>query len=129
MIKNILLYTVVFFFLFIVFFSIHSFYIENQNVILPFSLKGIYVFHFGFSLLVCSNFLFLSFFQKFSEQLGFIYLVTIVLKLLLFCILFYKPLFTEANLSFVARVSLFIPMLIFLFTEAVFIAKILKKVL
>jgi hypothetical protein len=64
--------------------------------------------------------------NKIFEQLGFIYLVTIVLKLLLFCLIFYKSLFAE-ELLFIARISLFVPMIIFLLTEAVFVAKILKK--
>lgn len=126
MIKSILVFSVVFFFLFLVSFSLHNFYIENQQVILPFSLKKVYLFHLIFSLLICANFFLFSTVDKIFEQLGFIYLVTIVLKLLLFCIIFYKSLFTE-ELSFIARISLFIPMIVFLLTEAIFVAKILKK--
>ncbi|MFK8059152.1 MAG: DUF6168 family protein [Polaribacter sp.] len=127
MIKNIFVYTLVFFSLFLVSFYLHQFYIENQELILPFSLKKVYIFHLCFSLLICINFLVFSSVDKISEQLGFIYLVTIVLKLILFSIIFYKSIFTEADLSLVARISLFIPMIVFLLTEAVFIAKILNK--
>jgi hypothetical protein len=65
--------------------------------------------------------------DKIFEQLGFIYLGTIVLKLLVFCITFYKSIFTEESLSFTARLSLLIPMVLFLLTEAFFVTKILKK--
>lgn len=127
MIKNILVFTTVFFFLFLVSFSLHQYFIENQEIVLPFSLKKIYLFHLAFSLLICANFLLLSTVDKIFEQLGFIYLGTIVLKLILFCLIFYKSIFTEQELTFAARISLFIPMIIFLLTEAVFVTKILNK--
>lgn len=127
MIKNIFLFTLVFFSLFIISFFLHQYYIENSDILLPFSLKKIYLFHFCFSLLICTNFLLLSTVDKIFEQLGFIYLATIAFKLILFCIIFYNPIFTEENLSFISRLSLFIPMIIFLLTEAIFVAKILKK--
>ena len=127
MIKSIFIYAFVFFLLFYISFFLHENYLEKQAIILPFSLKKIYLFHLGFSLLICTNFLLFSNVEKISEQLGFIYLATIVLKLILFCLIFYKPIFTEENLSFISRLSLFIPMIIFLLTEAIFIAKILKK--
>lgn len=127
MIKSIFLFAVVFFTLFFVSHFLHQNYIEKHNIILPFSLKKTYLFHLVFSLLICTNFLLFSSVDKIFEQLGFIYLATILLKLVLFCIIFYNPLFTEENLSFASRLSLFIPMIIFLLTEAFFIAKILKK--
>lgn len=127
MIKSILVFCVVFFFLFLISFSLHQYYIENQAIILPFSLKKVYLFHLVFSLLICTNFLLLSTVHKIFEQLGFIYLGTIVLKLILFSLIFYKSIFTEEELTFSARISLFIPMIVFLLTEAVFVAKVLNK--
>ena len=127
MIKNIFLYAFVFFSLFFLSFYLHENYLKKQELILPFSLRKVYLFHLGFSLLICSNFLIFSNVDKIFEQLGFIYLATIILKLIIFCIIFYNPIFTEENLSFNARLSLFIPMIIFLLTEAIFVAKILKK--
>jgi len=127
MIKSIFVYILVFFSIFFISFYLHETYIENQNIILPFSLKKIYLFHLGFSLLICTNFSLFSSVDKIFEQLGFIYLVTIVLKLILFCLIFYKSIFTEYNLSFSSRLALLIPMFIFLLTEAFFVAKILKN--
>lgn len=127
MIKNLLLYTFVFFSVFFISFFLHDFFLEKQALILSFSLKKVYIFHLGFSLLICSNFLVFSTVDKIFEQLGFIYLGTIVLKLILFCIIFYKSIFAEESLPFFARLSLFIPMIIFLLTEAFFVAIILKK--
>jgi hypothetical protein len=116
-------------FLSLFFISLHlnESYIEKQDIILPFSLRKVYLFHLGFSLLVCINFKALSVVDKIFEQLGFIYLFTLFLKIILFVAIFYKVLFTEESLTQVARVSLFIPMFIYLLTEAVFVTKILNK--
>lgn len=127
MIKQLLTYSIVFFLIYFIGYNLHEIIIGNYEIYLPFSLNKIYLFHVGFSLLICSNFLLFSTVNKIFEQLGFIYLVTIVLKIILFCIFFYKSIFTVENLSFSARISLFIPMIIFLLTEAFFVAKILMK--
>ncbi|WP_298779636.1 DUF6168 family protein [uncultured Polaribacter sp.] len=127
MIKSILLFAFVFFSLFFLSFSIHQNYLQSIEVLLPFSLKKVYLFHFGYSLLICINFILLSTVDKIFEQLSFIYLVTIFLKIVLFCVIFYNPIFSEENMSFTSRISLFIPTIIFLLTEAISVAKILKK--
>ena len=127
MIRSVLLFSAVFFIVFIIGFSIHDFLIQKQQIILPFSLKKVYLFHLFFSLIICINFLIFSNFNKFFEQLGFIYLGTILLKLTLFCFLFYPSIFTEEELALSSRMSLFIPVVLFLITEATIVAKILKK--
>ena len=127
MIRSVLLFSVVFFIVFIIGFSIHDFLIQKQQIILPFSLKKVYLFHLFFSLIICVNFLIFSNFNKFFEQLGFIYLGTILLKLTLFCFLFYPSIFTEEELALSSRMSLFVPVILFLITEATIVAKILKK--
>ena len=127
MIKSIVGFTFIFFFLFLVSLSLHELYLENKQLILPFSLQKVYLFHLVFSLVICSNFLVFSTAAKVFEQLGFIYLGTILLKLILFSIIFHKTIFSEKGLPFSARLSLFIPMLVFLLIETVFVTKILKK--
>lgn len=127
MIKSIALYIFVFLSLFFISLHLNESYIEKQDIILPFSLRKVYLFHLGFSLLVCINFKALSVVDKIYEQLGFIYLFTLFLKIILFVAIFYKVLFTEESLTQAARVSLFIPMFIYLLTEAIFVTKILNK--
>lgn len=127
MIKSIALYIFVFLSLFFISLHLNESYIEKQDIILPFSLRKVYLFHLGFSLLVCINFKALSVVDKIFEQLGFIYLFTLFLKIILFVAIFYKVLFTEESLTQVARVSLFIPMFIYLLTEAIFVTEILNK--
>ena len=127
MIKSILLYAFVFFSIFFLSFYLHEIILEKQEIILPYSLRKVYLFHLGFSLLICSNLQLLSTVNKLSEQIGFIYLATLVLKIILFSIIFYQPIFKEENLEQSARISLLIPAIIFLLTEVIFVAKTLNK--
>ena len=127
MIKTIFLYSFIFFTLFFVSFSLHNNFLEENQVLLSFSLKKVYLFHLGFSMLICINFKLLSSVNKIADQLGFIYLGTFLLKLVLFSIIFYQSIFTEEELSKISRISLLIHALIFLLTEAIFVAKILNK--
>ena len=127
MIKNIFLYTLVFFSLYFFSHFLHQSFIEKQKIILPFSLQKVYLFHTGFSLLVCMNLLLFSNVNKIIDQLGFIYLGTILLKLVLFSLLFYSSTIINDSLVLSARISLLIPLIIFLLTEAFFVSKILKR--
>lgn len=125
--KSFVIYFLVFFALYFLGFNIHQFILEKYALNTTFSLQKIYIFHFGFSLLICMNFKYFSSVDKIFNQLGFIYLISIFIKIILFSAIFYKSVFNEENLPFFSRVSLFIPAIIFLLTEAIFIANILNK--
>lgn len=127
MTKQIFFQILIFFGLFLVGFQLHEFILKKLELETAFSLKKVYLFHLGFSLLICINFSFFSTVDKIFQQLGFIYLVAIFLKIVVFSIIFYNPIFNQENLDFASRISLFIPLIIFLLTEAFFVAKILNK--
>lgn len=127
MIKNFITYTLTCISLYILGLFLHNTYLETKAILLPFSLQKIYLFHSGFSLIVCVNLLVLSNVNKILDQLGFIYLGTILLKIVLFSIIFYKSIITNEILEISARISLIIPLLIFLLTEAFFVVRILQK--
>jgi hypothetical protein len=127
MIRSIIAYTAIFFCIFIISFSLHEYLLDEREIILPFSLKKAYLFHLGFSLIICTNFQAISKVEKIFDQLGYIYLGTILLKLITFIAIFYKSIVTEEILPFITRISLLIPMIIFLLLEAIVVAKILKK--
>ena len=127
MIKHVLIYILIFSGLYLIGSNLHLKYIIYKDVSMPFSLEKVYAFHAFFSAIICVNFKLLSTVNKFLDQLGFIYLASLVLKIVTFSIIFYQPIFKEENLSQIARISLFIPTIIFLLTEAIFVAKILNK--
>ena len=113
--------------LFFLGYHLHENILKKLAIETAFSLKKVYLFHLGFSLLICTNFTIFSTVDKIFQQLGFIYLVSIFLKIVVFSIIFYNPIFSKENLDFASRISLFIPMILFLLTEAFFVAKILIK--
>ncbi|MBU3011161.1 hypothetical protein KO506_07085 [Polaribacter vadi] len=127
MIKKLIIYNTVFLILYILGYNIHDFILLKQEISLPFSIDKVYLFHAGYSALICINFLLLATVNKYLDQLGFIYLATMLLKFILFSITFYKPIFSEENLTIYSRLSLFIPTILFLLTEVIFVSKILKK--
>ena len=127
MIKSLLTYSFVFVGVYFLIYGVHESYIESNFIKLSYNLQKVYLFHFGFSLLICVNFKLFSTVDKIFDQLGYIYLATLVLKLILFAIIFYQSIFNEENLSQMARISLLIPTIIFLSTEAIFVIRILNK--
>jgi hypothetical protein len=125
--SKIILYLFTFTALFFIGFQTHTFFIEKAGLELPYNLHKIYLFHAGFSALVCVNLSIFSNVDKVFEQLGFVYLATLFFKIILYCIVFYKSIFTEDNLTRVEAISQLIPMFLFLLTEVIFVAKILNK--
>ena len=127
MIKQLFFQFSIFFALYFTSFFLHEFTLEKLEIEIAFSLKKVYLFHLGFSLLICVNFTIFSTVDKIFQQLGFIYLATIFLKIVVFNVIFYNPIFSKEDLDFASRISFFIPMIVFLSTEAVFVVKILNK--
>ncbi|QTE21568.1 DUF6168 family protein [Polaribacter cellanae] len=125
--KDIFRYILVFVGLFLIGYYTHLKILDLQGLKLQFSLEKVYLFHTFFSALISINLRFVSTVNKLFPQLGFIYLGTLVVKLILFAIFFYNPLFTVDSFSFAEKISLFIPLFIFLLTEAIFVVKILNQ--
>ena len=125
--KDIFRYIVVFVFLFLIGFYTHKFLLDFLGLKIIFSLEKVYLFHAFFSALICVNLRVFSTVDKLLPQLGFIYLSTLVLKLILFAIFFYNPLFTVDSFTSAEKGSLFFPLFVFLLTEAVFVLKILNQ--
>ena len=117
----------VFFTLFFIGFNLHGLILEKLALELPFNLRKTYLFHAGFSSLVCVNLIAFSNVDKVFEQLGFIYLISLFLKIILYCIVFNKSILTEYNLTKIEAISQLIPMVVFLLTEVIFVSKILNK--
>jgi hypothetical protein len=64
---------------------------------------------------------------KWKDQLGFIYIGALVFKLVFFSVLFSSFLFGDEPFTNTERVSMLLPVVIFLLPEVYFISKILMK--
>ncbi|TXD49913.1 DUF6168 family protein [Polaribacter sp. IC073] len=127
MIKRVLSILLVFIALYFVGVFIHTEILENIGITVPFSIKKLYQFHAGFSILVCINIVLLHTVNKLLEQLGFIYLGTMLIKIVLFSATFYQAIIKGENLATAAKLSLLVPTFIFLLTEVFFVVKIMNR--
>lgn len=105
----------------------HLMLLNNIEVTLPFSLKKLYLFHAGFSTLVGINIILISKIKKVLEQIGFIYLGSLLIKIMLFIAAFYPTITSEEKSSLIIKLSILIPTFLFLLIELLFVVKLLKK--
>lgn len=126
MLKKSITYVIAFALLGFLGFTTHNFYTEECRINLPFSLLKVYVFFAVFSLIICLLLNILSTVKKMENQIGLYYLASIFLKLPIFGATFYNSIF-KITLNTNQRLSLVIPMMVFLAVEVFFIAKILSK--
>lgn len=127
MVKSITLYLISFIVLYLIALSLHQYILEVNIVDNRFQLKPVYFFFAIASFLICVVFKSFTFFEKTREQLGFLYLFTIFIKILVFVILFYKSIISFPNITKTESLNILIPLFIFLFLEVFFISRILNN--
>lgn len=127
MIKDVLKFIVFFTLFVLVSYQVHNYFLKQNQIQLSFSLKEMYAFHAIVSLGICIKIRVLSSFKSCFAQLGFLYLATFFIKLILFALFFYNPVFTSMHFEIQEKIALLIPLFIFLFTEAVFVVNIINK--
>lgn len=128
LLKNILYYTLICGLVLAGGYALHNFILNQNNVEHPFILWDIYLFQGIATLVLCIAFEFIS--QKsehLRDQLGFLYLGAMALKVGLFCMVFSNILFSSLVLSRIDSLSLLIPVFLFLFLEVLIIVKILNR--
>ena len=126
MIKTFCLYLGAFLGLYLIGYYLHESVISNQDVTLRFNLKSVYLFSAITSFVLCVLFYFLSLIKKTKEQLGFIYLPTLVIKIGLFAILFKSDIFQLSEVTKTESLNLLLPIGLFLVLEVLFIARLLN---
>ncbi len=128
MIKQLSIYFINFTLVSLIGFYFHTIVLSQLADQSPISLKEVYTFFGGFSLLVCTTLLLLlSNTEKFKDQLGFLYLVSVALKIILFCIVFSKYIFTASSFTNKETINLLIPMILILVLEVFFTSKLLNN--
>ena len=124
MIKRIIYFIVAIIVLFILSYPLHNYVVTSQEISLSYSLLSIYIFHIISAIIIyciveaIANYL--------PSQAGYGYLASVFLKLGFFVLIFKNPVFTE-NLSKPERISLVIPLFLFLISEALGAGKLLNS--
>ena len=127
MIKSIVVYSISFAVLFFVSLFLHQYIIESQSVDIRFQLKPIYFFFAIASSLICVTFKSFTLFEKTKEQLGFLYLFTLFIKIILFSIIFYNSIVGLKDITKIESFNLLIPLFVFLALEVAFVAVLLNQ--
>ena len=127
MIKQIVQYIVVFILVGTTSFFLHQFLLQDDNLSFNRLLQEAYIFHFIFSLSVIVTFQLFSKNEKFFAQLGFIYMGTLVFKIVAYTAMCYPQLMGDQYLPRFYRASLLIPVFVFLGLEVFFVSKILER--
>lgn len=126
MFKKIGIYIVVFVLVGTTSYFIHLFLLGEIGIEFKALLKKSYTFHFCFSLVLLTIFQVLARFNKLFEQLGFMYMALLVVKIVIFAGLFYPQLLGDNLLPRFYRASLLIPVIVFLPLEVIFISKLMQ---
>lgn len=98
-------------------------YVIGQD--LPFSLLSVYLFHAIATIIIYLIVETLN--EKLPNQVGYAYLMLICFKIGAFVLIFQKSIFSLETLEMTSRISLVIPLFVFLITEGVIIGKLLTR--
>ena len=127
MIKSLMLYAASFAVLFLIIHFSQEFVLNESNKTVRFNLWDTNVFLVVASLLICVHLKLFSTIKSLQPQLGFIYLPTLFIKGGLFFLAFKSSVFSLETLTMVERLSLLLPLLLFLVLEVFFVVKILAQ--
>lgn len=127
MIKSIVVYSISFTVLFFVSLLLHQYIIDYQETNIRFQLKPVYIFFVLASFLICILFKAFTLFEKTKEQLGFLYLFTLFVKIIIFSILFYNSIVGLQDITKIESLNLLIPLFVFLALEVVFVSRLLNQ--
>lgn len=123
MIKRIITYVSFIALLFVVVFFTHQNFIRIEN--LRYSLFFVYLFHSISTLIIYILIEVIS--MKLPNQAGYAYLASIFLKIGFFVLLFNATVFSDAVLEKEERISLVIPLFLFLIAEAIAVSRLLNS--
>lgn len=102
----------------------HRFLIDHYSASLSFKLMDTYIFHFVAYFCVVVG---LEFTRKVTpDNVGFGYFATIFIKLGAFALIFGSVLFAQESLSMFERLSIVVPLLIFIFMETIHCSRLLR---
>lgn len=125
MIKRILFFLIAVLLLFVISFFSHNFILQSKEISVSFSLLGVYAFHVISAIVVYSIVELVA--EKTPNQAGYAYLASIFLKIGFFVLIFQASIFANEELTKPERISLVIPLFLFLITEAIAVSKLLNN--
>lgn len=125
MIKRVLYFIVAIILLFLISYNGHDYILNLREIELSYSLFSVYSFHVIATIIVYVSLEILA--DNLPNEAGYGYLALILLKIGFFLLIFQDTVFPEEKLIKLERVSLVIPLFLFLTTEAIVVSKLLNS--
>ena len=123
MIKRIISYLAIIIVVFIVVYFSHDYFLSAKE--LHYSLFSVYLFHVVSTILIYFIVEMVSW--KLPSQAGYAYLASMFLKIGFFVMIFQSTIFSDIELEKFERVSLIVPLFLFLIIEAVAVSRLLNS--
>lgn len=125
MIKRVLYFIVAIILLFLISYTTHDYILNLREIDLSYSLFSVYSFHVIATIIVYVSLEVLA--DNLPNEAGYGYLALMLLKIGFFLLIFQDTVFPEEKLIKLERVSLVIPLFLFLATEAIVVSKLLNS--
>lgn len=125
MIKRVLYFIVAIILLFLISYNGHDYILNLGEIELSYSLFSVYSFHVIATIIVYVSLEILA--DNLPNEAGYGYLALMLLKIGFFLLIFQDAVFPEEKLIKLERVSLVIPLFLFLTTEAIVVSKLLNS--
>jgi len=103
----------------------HSFLLAHFGESISFALRSVYYFNALACVIICICVELL--FTRLPSQVGYAYLASIFIKIGLFVLIFKNTLFPDGEFPMSERLSIVVPMMVFLIVEAVYCGRLMNQ--
>ncbi|GAA0892280.1 hypothetical protein GCM10009122_19590 [Fulvivirga kasyanovii] len=125
MIKRFLSFTVVVVMLTVILYVVHIYLLDYMGEEMTFSLSGMYIFHFIAYFVICLSVELLN--TRLPSQVGYAYLASVFIKIGVFVLIFKSAIFGANELNMTERLSVVVPMFVFLIFEAIYCGRLMNS--
>ena len=109
----------------VILYYVHSYLLSDQGYLLAFSLMSVYIFHAVAYMIICLLVEVVA--TRLPTQAGYAYLTTVFVKIGVFVLVFKDSILSRQDLPMADRLSLVVPMFIYLILEALYCGRLLNS--
>ena len=125
MLKRFIPFTIMVAMITVILFVVHIYALDYLGEALRFSLTSMYIFHAIAYMVICLCVEFL--YSKMPNQVGYAYLASVFIKIGLFVLVFKAEIFGDEPLSMAERLSVVVPLFLFIAFEAIYCGKLMNS--
>lgn len=103
----------------------HIYLLDYAGEEMTFSLLGMYIFHFVAYFVICLSVELL--YTRLPSQVGYAYLASVFIKIGIFVLIFKSAIFGANELNMTERLSVVVPMFVFLIFEAIYCGRLMNS--